>query len=57
MTDQGLIDILPGKLFHVYNVDKTAKLINLLKFMIVSYALSAAACIILAIDDESHMLE
>lgn len=50
------MNILPGNLFHVYNVNLTARSIGLPKFMIVVYAPSASTWIIHVRGDELPML-
>lgn len=55
LTPRDLMYTLPGKLFYVYIVNMTARLVNLLKFMIVAYLSSAPAWIICARDDGPHV--
>lgn len=56
MIKRGLIDILPGKRCYLYIITMTAKLANLRKCMILTYASSVTTCIIHAKDDEPYML-
>lgn len=57
MTARGLMNILLGKRFYIYILIVMANRVNLPKFMILSYVLSAPACIIYARSDEPYMLK
>lgn len=55
MMARGLMDIVPGELFHLYIANKAARLINLPKFMKLVYVSSTQTCLIHARNDDLHM--
>lgn len=52
MNTEGLMHILPGKLFYLYIANLTAKPVGLLRFMISASAFNTISCIIQARYDE-----